>query len=287
VYSSRSQTRSRKDKLDEGITELRTAIQIEPGRVLAHTNLARVLDRRGKRDEAIIEYRTLLRLKADEHWCRGQLIRLLQRQGKLDEAIAENRTLLRLKPDEDSARGDLVRLLERQGKLDEGLAESRDWLRLHPGSAGAHNSLAWVLVLSPERQPRHYDEGLVHARKAVELAMNGENHFGTLALAEYRSGHWAESLAGSDRSLELGKGGGASEWFFQSVARWQKGDKDEARKWLNKAVGWTKKNDPMNAELLAFWREAALLLGQPGPSAAAPPLADLPADVFVRPEAAR
>ena len=54
------------------------------------------------------------------------------------------------------------------------------------------------MVLSTKRPQRDYDEGLAHARKAVELAKNGENPYGTLSLAEYRSGHWAESLAASD-----------------------------------------------------------------------------------------
>ena len=33
------------------------------------------------------------------------------------------------------------------------------------------------------------------------------------------------------------------------MALWQKGDKDEARKWFDKAVAWTKEKDPKNVEL--------------------------------------
>jgi hypothetical protein len=62
------------------------------------------------------------------------------------------------------------------------------------------------------------------------------------------------------------------------MALWQRGEKDRSRSFFDRAVAWTKKNDPKNAELLAFWREAAELLGRPGPGAA--PLPDLPADVF-------
>jgi hypothetical protein len=62
------------------------------------------------------------------------------------------------------------------------------------------------------------------------------------------------------------------------MALWQRGEKDRARSEFDRAVAWTKKNDPKNAELLAFWREAAALLGRPGPGAA--PLLDLPADIF-------
>ena len=48
----------------------------------------------------------------------------------------------------------------------------------------------------------------------------------------------------------------------------QKGEKNEARKWFDKAVAWTKEKDPKNVELLQFWKEAAELLSQPGPTAA-------------------
>ena len=47
------------------------------------------------------------------------------------------------------------------------------------------------------------------------------------------------------------------------MAHAQKGEKDEARKWFDKAAAWTKEKDPKNAELLRFWKEAAELLGEP------------------------
>jgi hypothetical protein len=72
----------------------------------------------------------------------------------------------------------------------------------------------------------------------------------------------------------------ASNWFFLAMALWQRGEKDRSHSYFDQAVAWTSKNDPENAELLAFWREAALLPGQPGPGAA--PLHDLPADPFAR-----
>jgi hypothetical protein len=113
----------------------------------------------------------------------------------------------------------------------------------------------------------------MHARKAVELAKKGENYNNTLGLAEYRSGHWAESLVASERSMKLPHGGIACDWFLQAMAHWQKGDKGEARKWLDKAVAWSKGKEPTNVELRQFWAEAAELMGEPGPeeSVAGPP----------------
>jgi tetratricopeptide (TPR) repeat protein len=119
------------------------------------------------------------------------------------------------------------------------------------------------------RDKFHYfcDTTLVHARKAAELAPKDGNIYNTLALAEYRAGHWNESIAASARSVALGNGGNAHDWLFLALAHWQKGDKDEARKWFHKAVDWIKEKDPKNVELRRFWEEAAELLGQPGPDA--------------------
>jgi len=61
------------------------------------------------------------------------------------------------------------------------------------------------------------------------------------------------------------------------MVMWQKGLREWARSFFDQAVAWTRKNDPNQAELLGFWREAADLPGQPGPKA--PPI-DLPAVSF-------
>ena len=65
------------------------------------------------------------------------------------------------------------------------------------------------------------------------------------------------------------------------MAHWRRGEADRARGFFDRAVAWTRKYDPSNAELLEFWREAA------APWAASArcandsrPLPDLPADVF-------
>ena len=99
----------------------------------------------------------------------------------------------------------------------------------------------------------------------------------TLALAEYRMGLWAESIAASDRAIGLSTEVDASNWFFLAMARWQLGEKDQARKWFDKAVAWTKEKDPKNAELLQFWMEAAELLSQPGPNEPGPSSPTAPA----------
>ena len=47
------------------------------------------------------------------------------------------------------------------------------------------------------------------------------------------------------------------------MAHWQVGNKEEARRWYDKAVEWMEKNKPDDEELRRFRAEAAELLGIP------------------------
>ncbi len=255
------------EKVEEAITEYRVAIRLNPNYALPHNNLGNALKDQEKVEEAITEYRVAIRLKPDYAEPHNGLGNAMFSQGKLEEAIAEFREAIRLKPDYAIPHNGLGIVLRAQGKLEEAIAEYRGAIRLKPDFGMAHNNWAWALVCNPKHPQRDYDEGIVHARKAVEIGAKDANTYNTLALAEYRAGHWTESLAASGRSMELRKGEGAYNWFFQAMVHWQKGDKDEARKWFDKAVAWTKEKDPKNKELLQFWREASELMGQPGPKA--------------------
>ncbi len=291
-------------KLDEAIAEHREAIRLEPDDPDVHAGLAGSLDTKGKLEEAIAEYRIAIRLQPDIHESHEHLGRVFVRQGKLEEAIAEYRTALRIDPTCANVRRFLGDALRDQGKLNAAIAEYKEAMRLKPDdanvlynlcavlkllrrdeqviavysdaiglkpdSAVGHNGLAWELALAPTRPRREYDEAIAHARKAVELAPKDGNSVNTLALAEYRLGHWAESIAASERSMALQNGGDAGDWFFLAMAHSQDGRKDEARKWFDKAVAWTREKDPKNAELRQFWTEAAELLAQPGPDRPGP-----------------
>jgi hypothetical protein len=61
--------------------------------------------------------------------------------------------------------------------------------------------------------------------------------------------------------MEVRKGGDSNDWFFLAMAKWRLNEKDEARKWFRKAVGWMEKNQPKNEELRRFRVEAGALLG--------------------------
>jgi eukaryotic-like serine/threonine-protein kinase len=82
-----------------------------------------------------------------------------------------------------------------------------------------------------------------------------------LGAAQYRAGEWKGAVAALEKSMELGKGGDGSDWFFLAMANWRLGNRDEARRWHDRAVEWMVKNQPENEELRRFRAEASEFLG--------------------------
>ena len=102
-------------------------------------------------------------------------------------------------------------------------------------------------------------------RGAIEQAPQMGSRYSTLALAEYRLGHWAESLAATERATALQTNGEAFTWFLTALAGAQQGEKDKARGSFEKAVAWMKEHGGENPTINQLWTEAAELLGRPGP----------------------
>ena len=99
------------------------------------------------------------------------------------------------------------------------------------------------------------------AKKAVELKPQEGSYWNTLGVAQYRCGSWKAAVAALEKSIELGKAGDSSAWFFLSMAHWQLGDKEAARKSYDKAVQWMNKHQSNDEALLRFQAEAEALLG--------------------------
>ena len=269
AYENLAWTLQAQGKPEEAIGAYREAIRLKPDDADAYANLGDTLNQEGKLEEAIAAYRAAIRLQPDFADAHNNLGNMMANQGKLDEAVAEYRESIRIQPNMAAAHQGLGLALDEQGKTQEALVAFREALRLKPDDGATHNSLALTLARSPDRPRRDYDEALVQAQRAVELGPEKGNRYSALALAEYRLGHWTESLAAAERSTALQNGVDAFNGFLTALAHWQKGDKDQARTWFDKAVAWMRETQsPKNPLFRQLWTEAAELLGQPGPDAA-------------------
>jgi eukaryotic-like serine/threonine-protein kinase len=107
---------------------------------------------------------------------------------------------------------------------------------------------------------RHADRAVELARRAVELEPAQGMFWNTLGVAHYRAGDWKAASAALKKSDDLLKGNDLSfNAFFLALAHWHLGNKAEARKWYDQAVGWMAKNKPQDEELLRFRAEAEFL----------------------------
>jgi eukaryotic-like serine/threonine-protein kinase len=137
-----------------------------------------------------------------------------------------------------------------------------------------------LLATSADSRLRDHALALTLAKRAVELDPTNPDLPITLGIAHYRTGDWNAAIAALETSARLRQGGNGFDWFFMAMAHWQSGNKEEARRWYDKAAEWAKQRRPRDEELTRFRLEAAGLLGVTETDHAAPttaPAAQRPA----------
>lgn len=152
-------------------------------------------------------------------------------------------------------------LLMRNGRHKEGTGVIRKLFKKELVSAEICDYVAWQIATDMNLIPRPPEIAVEFARKAVELASGDGRVWNTLGVAEFRAGNWKESIDALQKSNDLRKGGDSDDWFCLGMAHWQLGQKEEARKWYDRAVAWMDKNQPKNEELRCLRAEAAELMG--------------------------
>jgi WD40 repeat protein/Tfp pilus assembly protein PilF len=182
-----------------------------------------------------------------------------ERLGQWEQAIIDHSQAFKLAPHRLSIlvwRG-LAYL--RTGQEDRAAEDFRKTGALETDEA---NRLARKLATSPDPWHRELNVAIDLARQATRQAPGKATYWNTLGVAHYRAGNWKESLAALQKSMDLGKGGDSFDWFFLATAHWQLGNKDEARKWYDRAVAWMEKSQHVNEELRRFRAQAAQLIGR-------------------------
>jgi serine/threonine-protein kinase len=252
-------------KLDEAIAEYREAVRLEPKNATNRSNLGNALVEQDNLDEASDELHKAIEIKPDYATAHGNLARVLLRRGKFAEAEAECRAALRHEPDLAFARLNLGIALGKQGKYEEAIAEFRRVIDGKDRISRGHSCMAWVLLVPEDPARRKPAAALEHARKAAAEAPKDGDIQDTLAFAEYRSGHWTEAFAACEQAVKLHHYPEAFNAFLMSLAVFRQGEKEKAGTWFDKAVSQVKERDMNDLVVKQLWKEAADLLGKPGP----------------------
>jgi serine/threonine protein kinase/tetratricopeptide (TPR) repeat protein len=135
----------------------------------------------------------------------------------------------------------------------------RELARAHPQSRHHRVLVQWFLTTCPDARLHVHDE---RAAEIVERALEAEpqNGFFRLVLpaALYRAGKWDAAIDALGK-LTPPNGADSWPWFILAMAHWQRGERETARRWYDRAVAWMKENDPRDEELRGFRAEAERL----------------------------
>jgi hypothetical protein len=169
----------------------------------------------------------------------------------------------------------LIGLLTDMHKMDEAnqvAAEARNnGLDSPPTLARFARNLVLAVYLEPlpiawRIGPAVPDLAVEAAQMAVDASPNDGLCWSALGAAKYCAGDWRGATESLGRSMDLGAGGDAADWFFVAMAHWQLGQPEEARVWYDKAIVWMEKHEPTNDELQRVRAAATGLIGISGAS---------------------
>jgi serine/threonine protein kinase len=177
----------------------------------------------------------------------------------------DRRILIPYSTNQPLAHHALGNLLWAAGRREEATEEFRraekGW-RDEPRSVRNRSCLAWLLATCPDAQLRKPAEAVELAKQAASVpAWPDARPWQALGAARYRAGDTKEALATLEKSRQLNDGGDGIDFFFLAMACWKQGEKDQARRWYDKAMQWMETGRPHDPELLQLRAEAATLLG--------------------------
>jgi tetratricopeptide (TPR) repeat protein len=261
AWNDRGFAHSELGQLDQALADFDKAIELDPKLACAWVNRGHVYNRTRRHEKAIEDLTRGIELdpKSAPAWDNRAWAYLELHDW--DKALAEVSRAIDLDPKFAGAwrnRGDIYVGLRRYDKALTNYARAAE---LDPKLAMYRHLQAWLLATCPDATFRDAKAAVRLAKQAVELSREDPRYWRTLGAAHYRAGSWKEAVAALERSRELGRGGDAFGWYFLAMAHGQLGQKEEARRWYEKAVEWTERNDAKNEELRRFRGEAAELLG--------------------------
>jgi Tfp pilus assembly protein PilF len=133
-------------KLDEAVSEYRTAIELDSKLAVAHRNLGIVLFMQRQDDEALTQFHQALELNPGNAVAHATLGTVLRNRGQREDAIAEYRRALALDPGLATVHAFLGTLLFEQGTGGEAMVELQRARELDPHLSNSLHTLASELV---------------------------------------------------------------------------------------------------------------------------------------------
>jgi hypothetical protein len=124
------------------------------------------------------------------------------------------------------------------------------------GVRGRQNDLQWFLK-------KHLKQSIgADASELKSVRLGGESVFSnhTTGVMFYEAELWRRAVRHFAKSAELRRGGQAFDWYYLAMAHWQLDEKEEARRWFEKAEQWTREHVKDDEELGKLREQAAAIL---------------------------
>ena len=103
--------------------------------------------------------------------------------------------------------------------------------------------LAWVagrlsklLATAVDPSVRDVNKAIALAAKALELQPQSGDVWNIVGEAHFRAHHWDLAIGALKKAGDLRHDENVTGWYHLAMAYWQKEDKEQARKWYDKAV---------------------------------------------------
>ncbi len=136
----------RTDRLEEALSHLRRAVELDPQSALARYNLAVALARAGHAHQAIGQYQAVLKLVGDHAGAHCNLAPLLAGQGETDQALWHLDQAISAAPSLVHAYFNKALIQRRLGRPEQAVDNLERAMLLAPHWHGAHHNLAIVLT---------------------------------------------------------------------------------------------------------------------------------------------
>ena len=185
-------------EVNQAITHLQKALQINPNYAEARNNLGNALLRKGEADEAIVQLQQALQIMPRFVMAQCNVGDALLQKGQVDEAIVHFQQALEIDPGLADAHNSLGNALLQKGDGDGAIAQFQTALQTDPGLADAHNNLGNALLLRGD-----VDGAIAQFQTALQQKPNyAEAHY-NLGNALFNSGRVDEAIVQFQQALQI------------------------------------------------------------------------------------
>jgi tetratricopeptide (TPR) repeat protein len=234
------------------VTQLQTALRLEPKHAPGHYNLGTALVVLGRREEAIAAYERAIALRDDYSDARSDLGGLLlaanrqteaaeqfrltlesdpdntyalynlglmfQMQGDADRAVEQYRRALAIAPNDAETHNNLGQILAGQGQWEEAATEYLAAIETAPNLVSAVVKLAWLRATAPEAGVRDADRAVALAQRAADLT-DRRNFIvmDTLGAAYAAAGRFDDAIAAANTAIALARAEGGEAETIESI----------------------------------------------------------------------